>query len=98
MLITLDVPQPNPFSDWPGLINLTDGTLVSGDNLGFVLTNHLHQVAGYENVSLGNYSVAIEKNIIAYGFSDGNIFLYTVFSTPTLIQKSSRLSIYPLSH
>ena len=87
MLITLDVPQPNPFSDWPGLIDLTDGTLVSGDNLGFVLTNHLHQVDGYENVSLGNYSVAIEKNIIAYGFSDGNLLhgiLYTNFDAEIL--------------
>ncbi|GAB5400258.1 MAG: hypothetical protein Aureis2KO_18430 [Aureisphaera sp.] len=87
MLVTLDVPQPNPLSDWPGIIDITNGELLSLDNLGFFLTNNLREIAGYGSASLGNYTVDLENGIIVYSFSnnsDVHGILYTNFEAEVL--------------
>ncbi|MBX2827380.1 MAG: hypothetical protein KTR22_04425 [Flavobacteriaceae bacterium] len=87
MLVPLDVPQPNPLSEWPGIIDLTNGSLLSTDNLGFFLTNNLRQTEGYGSVSLENYAVDLANNLIVYGFSNGNDLhglVYTNFDAEVL--------------
>ncbi|MDC8004629.1 hypothetical protein POV27_11260 [Aureisphaera galaxeae] len=87
MLTSLDVPQPSTLTDWPGVIDLSDGTLVSGDNLGIFLDSNLRQTEGYGDVSLENYTVDLESGIIAYTFSNGSTqhgILFTNFDAEIL--------------
>lgn len=62
--------QPNPNSGWPMVLDRDNGSILSGEFLGFTVNENLQALEGYESVSVGASAGNLSTGLAVFGFTD----------------------------